>query len=79
MERLFFVADVDDLSYAVPDQETADFFMALLRERFVIDADEGQPIDWLLGMAITQDIAAGTVHLDMETAITKLAQGIFDA
>ncbi len=35
--------------------------MALLRERFVIDADEGQPIDWLLGMAITQDIAAGTV------------------
>ena len=76
MERLFFVADVDDLSFSVPDQETADFFMALLRERFVIDADEGQPIDWLLGMAITQDIAAGTVHLDMETAITKLAQGI---
>ena len=50
--------------------------MALLRERFVIDADEGQPIDWLLGMAITQDIDAGTVHLDMETAITKLAEGI---
>jgi hypothetical protein len=50
--------------------------MKLLRERFVIDADEGQPIDWLLGMAITQDIAAGTVHMNMETAITKLAQGI---
>ena len=49
---------------------------ALLHERFVIYADEGQPIDWLLGMAITQDIDAGTVHLDMETAITKLAEGI---
>jgi hypothetical protein len=64
------------LSYSVTDQETADYFLALLRERFVIDADEGQPIDWLLGMAITQDIAAGTVHMNMETAITKLAQGL---
>ena len=67
---------IDDVTYGVSDQATADLFLAELRERFVIDEDEGQPIDFLLGMSVTQDLAAGTVHMNMELAISKLAQGI---
>ena len=50
--------------------------MDVLRERFVIGPGEGEPIEWLLGMAIQQDMEAGTVRMDMETAITKLAHGV---
>jgi hypothetical protein len=67
---------IDDVTYGVSDQATADLFLAELRDRFVIDEDEGQPIDFLLGMSVTQDLAAGTVHMNMELAISKLAQGI---
>ena len=67
---------VDDVTLAVPDLETRDYFMELLRQRFVIDEGEGEPIEWLLGMAIHQDLEAGTVRIDMETAITKLAHGV---
>lgn len=67
---------IDDVTYAVSDQATADHFLAELRTRFVIEEGEGKPVDWLLGMAISQDLEAGTVHVNMETAITKLAQGI---
>ena len=67
---------IDDVTYGVSDQATADLFLAELRERFVIDEGEGQPIDFLLGMSVSQDIAAGTVHMNMELAISKLVQGI---
>ena len=36
-------------------------------------ADEGKPVEWLLGIAIQQDVVAGTVHLHMSTVIDKLA------
>jgi hypothetical protein len=67
---------VDDVAFGVQDQATADLFLSELRERFVIDDDQGQPIDWLLGMAVSQDILAGTVKVNMELAITKLAEGL---
>ena len=31
---------------------------------------------FLLGMAVHQDISAGTIRLDMEMAITKLCMGV---
>jgi hypothetical protein len=67
---------VDDVTFAVSDVETRDLFMDLLRKRFVIDAGEGEPIEWLLGMAIHQDLVEGTISMNMEMAITKLAHGI---
>lgn len=67
---------VDDVTYGVSDQATADAFLTLMRSRFVIDEGEGEPIDFLLGMAVHQDIVKGTVRLDMEMAITKLCMGI---
>jgi len=67
---------VDDLTYAAPDQETADLFLKTMRERFVIDEDEGKPISWLLGMAIKQDCDRGTVNMSMEVMITKLAHSV---
>lgn len=67
---------VDDFTYATPDLETADFFLAELRERFVIDEGEGKPIDFLLGMAISQNLEKGTIHMNMEMMITKLIQGV---
>lgn len=67
---------VDDLTYSAPDLETATSFLEMMRERFVIEKDEGKPIEWLLGMAINQDMEKGTVHMSMEMMITKLAHGI---
>ena len=67
---------VDDLSFGVSDIATADAFMVELRERFVIDEGEGAPIDFLLGMEITQNLDAGTVFMNSELMVTKLAHGI---
>mgnify|MGYP002631971453 FL=1 len=67
---------IDDVTYGVSSPALADSFLAMLRERFVIEEGEGQPIDYLLGMAVTQDLTAGTVRIDMEMAITKLCCGI---
>ena len=67
---------VDDLVYAAPTDAAASSFLAELRERFVIEEDQGKPIDFLLGMAVSQDIDAGTVSMNMEMAITKLARSI---
>ena len=52
---------------AVSDQATADELMRDLRERFAIDEGEGAPIDFLLGMEITQDLAKGTVFMIYES------------
>ena len=67
---------VDDLTYGVTDIATANSFLALVKERFAIDEGEGAPIDFLLGMEITQDIDKGTVHFNSELMITKLAHGV---
>ena len=50
--------------------------MADLRKRFVIDEGQGKPIDFLLGMAVDQDLEAGTLHLNMKMMIKRLAEGI---
>jgi hypothetical protein len=67
---------IDDVTYAVSSQGAADYFLSELRQRFVIDEGEGKPIEWLLGMVVSQDLVAGTVHMHMELSITKLALGI---
>ena len=67
---------VDDIVYCVPTDAAAADFLRDLRERFEIGADQGKPIEFLLGMGVTQDLAAGTVALDMDVAITKLARGL---
>ena len=58
------------------DQATADYVLGELRERFIIEEGEGKAIYFLLGMAVDQDIDAGTIRFNMELAITKLCQGI---
>ena len=70
------VLPVDDLTFGVSNQDTADELMRDLRERFAIDEGEGAPIDFLLGMEITQDLAKGTVFMKAELMITKLAMGL---
>ena len=65
---------IDDATYGVSDPSLADGFLAMLRSRFVIEEDEGQSIDYLHGMAVTQNLEAGRV--DMKMAITKLCTGI---
>ena len=67
---------VDDLTIGVTDQAQIPGLMSELRERFEIDSSEGGPIEYLLGIAVDQNIEAGTVHLSMEAAITKLCFSI---
>ena len=67
---------VDDLVYAVPDDSCADDFLSMIRERFVVEEGEGKPVEFLLGMAVHQDLDAGTISVNMSMAIDKLAQGI---
>jgi len=47
---------IDDVTYGVSDPDIADAFLRDLRKRFVIDEGEGKPVEWLLGMAVTQDL-----------------------
>lgn len=72
-KTMYAVTYIDDISYGVPDQESADAFLEELRSRFVIEEGEGKPISWLLNMKVVQDLDAGTITLDQEVAITKLA------
>ena len=65
---------VDDVTYGVSDEATADQFLTQLKERFVIEEGEGKPISWLLNMKVTQDLDAGTISLNQEVAIVKLAK-----
>ena len=67
---------VDDCLYSVPDAAQSDAFVTMLRERFVIEEGEGKPADFVLGMAVKQDLTAGTIKLDMAMAIEKLARGL---
>jgi hypothetical protein len=75
-KTVFVCCYVDDLTYSAPDLETATIFLNMMRDRFVIEDKEGQPIEWLLGMSIKQNMDKGTVHMSMEVMITKLAHAI---
>ena len=67
---------VDDITLACSGDEARDAFMAEIRERFVVDEGEGAPIDYLLGMAISQNLDAGTIKISMELPITKLSLSV---
>mmetsp|Transcript_728 Transcript_728/g.1558 ORF Transcript_728/g.1558 Transcript_728/m.1558 type:complete len:617 (-) Transcript_728:444-2294(-) len=73
---ILVVTYVDDLTFAVSNPDDHSHFMSMMRSRFVIDEGEGAPVEWLLGMAIDQDLEEGSVRINMETAITKLAMGM---
>ena len=64
---------VDDCTVAVMDDKARDELMSEMRERFEIKEGEGQPINYLLGILIKQDLEAGTVTLTQELASTKLS------
>ena len=66
---------IDDVTYGASSPDLAQRFLSEMRERFVIEEGEGKQIDFLLGMAVTQNLAAGTIRLDMAMAITKLCSG----
>jgi len=74
--KFFAAVYVDDITFACSGDAARDVFMAEIRERFVVDEGEGAPIDYLLGMAITQDLAAGTIKMSMELPITKLCLSV---
>ena len=66
----------DDLTLCLQDPTQLDDLLAGLRRRFLIDESEGQPVDWLLGQHIHQDLEKGVITIDQEQAITKLAKAI---
>lgn len=67
---------IDDVTYGVSSPALADHFLAEMRTRFVIEEGEGNDIDFLLGMAVSQNLAAGTIRMDISLAITKLCSGV---
>ena len=44
--------------------------------RDVVEEGEGKSVEFLLGMAVHQDLGAGTISVNMSMAIDKLAKGI---
>jgi len=65
---------VDDLTYGASTKTMCDEFVILLRTRFLIGADEGAPISYMLGMRITQDLTRGFISMAMPAAIRKIAE-----
>ena len=57
------VTYVDDYTFAVSEDAGHGYSMSMLRSRFEIDEYEGRPIEFLLGMAIEQNLK-GTVRMD---------------
>ena len=72
-KKILVCCYVDDITFAVSDESVGEEFLNSMRKKFFIEADEGKPVEWLLGIAIQQDVVAGTVHLHMSTVIDKLA------
>jgi hypothetical protein len=72
-KKMLVCCYVDDITYAVENKEIGDAFLDDMRKRFFISEDEGKPIEWLLGMAIKQDVVKGTVSMNMASMIDKLA------
>ena len=54
-------------------KEARDELMTEMRKKFEIKADEGGPIEYLLGILISQNLESGTVTMTQELAATKLA------
>jgi hypothetical protein len=67
---------IDDVTYGVSDQATGDHVLGELRQRFIIEEGEGKAIDYLLGIAVDQNLDAGTIRMSMELAISKLCRGV---
>ena len=74
--KIFAAVYVDDITFACAGDAARDAFLAEIRERFVVADGEGAPIEYLLGMAITQDLVAGTIKMSMELPITKLCLSV---
>ena len=55
------VTYVDDVTFVVSDDADQAYFISMLRSRFEIEDGEGKPIQFLLGMAIEQNLGAGTI------------------
>lgn len=72
-EKILVCCYVDDITYAVSNPAYGEVFLKEMRDRFVIGKDEGNPIEWLLGIAIEQSIEKGTVSMNMSTMIDKLS------
>ena len=70
------VTYVDDCTFAVSEDAGHEYFMSMWRSRFEIDESKEKPIEFLLGMAIEQNLKAGTVGMNMEMAKVKFAHGI---
>ena len=64
---------VDDCTVACNGDEARDELMAEMRQKFEIKAGEGGPIEYLLGILISQNLESGTVTMTQELAATKLA------
>ena len=69
----YIASYVDDCTVCVEDDEARDELMAEMRQRFEIKQGEGEPIKYLLGILIQQDIEKGTITLTQELAAQKLA------
>ena len=78
MARNNSLEPIDDLTMCLEDPSQLDQLMSELRQRFTIKEGEGQPVDWLLGMRIHQNVEEGYLSMDQELAITKLAKVILD-
>ena len=74
--EIFAAVYVDDITFACAGDAARDAFLAEIRERFVVADGEGAPIEYLLGMAITQDLVAGTIKMSMELPIIKLCLSV---
>ena len=55
-------AYIDDLAMCLEDPSQLDQLMSELRQRFTIKEGEGQPVDWLLGMRIHQNVEKGYLN-----------------
>ena len=51
-QKILVCCYVDDITFAVSDPCIGESFLEQLCESFVIDKDEGESIEWLLGMSI---------------------------
>ena len=76
--RIIVAVYVDDVTYATDSDEMAAEFLAGMRERFDIGADEGNDVEWLLSIAIDQDLKAGTVSMSQQTYIEAVADRFLD-
>ena len=76
-ETQIITSYVDDCTVAVMDDKARDELMSEMRERFEIKEGEGQPINYLLGILIKQDLEAEP-SLDAGTRSYQASGCVFD-